>query len=69
MTAVDDLAEVDAMIARARAAQVRFEANGSQDLYDRAALAAGWAIMEPTRNRHLAELAVEAKAQIMSEVE
>ncbi|PTX57088.1 sulfoacetaldehyde dehydrogenase [Litoreibacter ponti] len=59
MNAVDDLAEVDAIVARARAAQARFEAGGSQELYDRAALAAGWAIMEPGRNRHLAELAVE----------
>ncbi|WP_195819070.1 acylating sulfoacetaldehyde dehydrogenase [Roseobacter sp. MH60115] len=54
----DDLAEVDTIVATARAAQARFEAGGSQALYDRAALAAGWAIMEPARNRHLAELAV-----------
>mmetsp|Transcript_1866 Transcript_1866/g.3213 ORF Transcript_1866/g.3213 Transcript_1866/m.3213 type:complete len:468 (+) Transcript_1866:1211-2614(+) len=59
MNAPDDLAEVDAIVARARAAQARFEAGGSQALYDRAAQAAGWAIMEPARNRHLAELAVE----------
>ncbi|MDW3222539.1 MAG: aldehyde dehydrogenase family protein [Paracoccaceae bacterium] len=59
MNAYDDIAEVDAIVARARAAQARFESNGSQELYDRAALAAGWAIMEPARNRHLAELAVE----------
>ena len=59
MNAQDDLAEVDAIVARARAAQARFEADGSQRLYDRAALAAGWALMEPGRNRHLAELAVE----------
>ena len=59
MTAPDDLALVDDMVARARAAQARFEAGGSQDLYDRAAQAAAWAIMEPSRNRHLAELAVE----------
>ncbi|MEM9579858.1 MAG: aldehyde dehydrogenase family protein, partial [Pseudomonadota bacterium] len=55
----DDIAEVDAIVARARDAQARFEAGGSQELYDHAALAAGWAIMEPARNRHLAELAVE----------
>ncbi|UWR21156.1 acylating sulfoacetaldehyde dehydrogenase [Sulfitobacter sp. S190] len=59
MNAPDALAEVDAIVARARAAQARFEAGGSQALYDRAALAAGWAIMDPDRNRHLAELAVE----------
>ena len=59
MIAQDDIAQVDTMVARARAAQARFEAGGSQALYDRAAQAAGWAIMEPGRNRHLAELAVE----------
>lgn len=59
MTAHNEIAEVDAIVARARVAQARFEASGSQDLYDRAALAAGWAIMEPARNKHLAELAVE----------
>ncbi|WP_299875448.1 aldehyde dehydrogenase family protein [uncultured Sulfitobacter sp.] len=59
MNAQDDIAQVDAIVARARAAQARFEAGGSQALYDRAAQAAGWAIMEPGRNRHLAELAVE----------
>ncbi|WP_299829412.1 aldehyde dehydrogenase family protein [uncultured Roseobacter sp.] len=58
MNAHDDLADVDTIVATARAAQARFEAGGSQELYDRAALAAGWAIMEPARNRHLAELAV-----------
>lgn len=55
----DDIAGVDAIVARAREAQARFEKDGSQSQYDRAALAAGWAIMEPARNRHLAELAVE----------
>jgi len=50
---------VDDAVARARAAQVRFEQNATQDRYDRAALAAGWAIMEPDRNREMAELAVE----------
>ncbi len=55
----DDLAQVDAIVARARTAQAAYEANGSQDRYDRAAKAAAWAIMDPARNRHLAELAVE----------
>ena len=58
MTAHDDLAEVDAIVTRARAAQAAFEAAGSQDRYDRAAQAAAWAIMQPDRNRTLAELAV-----------
>ena len=53
------IAEVEQIVARARTAQQGFEASGSQALYDKAALAAGWAIMEPARNRALAELAVE----------
>ena len=59
MTAQDPIAEVEAIVASARAAQQRYEAGGSQALYDRAAAAAAWAIMEPARNRELAELAVE----------
>lgn len=47
------------IIARARDAQQRYEKEGSQERYDRAAAAAAWAIMKPERNRHLAELAVE----------
>ena len=50
--------EVETVVARARAAQTRYEANGSQARYDRAAQAAAWAIMEPGRNRQLAELSV-----------
>ena len=59
MTAQDPIAEVEAIVASARAAQQRYEAGGSQALYDRAAAAAAWAIMEPARNRELAEMAVE----------
>ncbi|WP_298360615.1 aldehyde dehydrogenase family protein [uncultured Litoreibacter sp.] len=59
MNAHDDLAQVDAIVASARKAQTAYEANGSQTRYDRAAQAAAWAIMEPSRNQHLAELAVE----------
>ncbi len=58
MTTPDPIAEVEAIVASARAAQQEFERNGSQELYDRAAQAAAWAIMEPSRNKHLAELAV-----------
>ncbi|MEX0317924.1 MAG: aldehyde dehydrogenase family protein [Ruegeria sp.] len=54
-----EIAEVDRIVARARAAQKAYEAGGSQALYDKAALAAGWAIMEPARNRALAEIAVQ----------
>ena len=50
---------IKAIIARARYAQQRYEKQGSQERYDRAAAAAAWAIMEPNRNRYLAELAVE----------
>lgn len=50
---------IEAIIARAREAQQRFEKQGSQERYDRAALAVAWAIMEPERNRCLAELAVK----------
>lgn len=59
MNATDPIAEVEAIVARARIAQAAFEAGGSQALYDRAAQAVAWAIMEPSRNKHLAELAVE----------
>jgi sulfoacetaldehyde dehydrogenase len=55
----DESRSVDETLARARAAQRRFEKEGSQARYDRAALAAGWAVMEPARNREMAELAVE----------
>jgi sulfoacetaldehyde dehydrogenase len=48
---------VAALIARARAAQREFEHAG-QEALDTAAAAAAWAIMEPGRNRQLAELAV-----------
>ncbi|MEM6579310.1 MAG: aldehyde dehydrogenase family protein [Pseudomonadota bacterium] len=59
MNAPDPVSEIDAIVARARAAQRDYERNGSQARYDRAAQAVGWAIMEPERNRTLAELAVE----------
>lgn len=59
MTDLNPIAEVEAIVARARAAQAAYKAGGSQALYDRAAQAAAWAIMEPTRNRTLAEMAVE----------
>lgn len=59
MNISDDILAVDALFAQARAAQAEYEQNGSQQRYDRAAAAAAWAIMEPGRNRQLAELAVE----------
>jgi sulfoacetaldehyde dehydrogenase len=51
------VSEVQALVQRARAAQARHVEMG-QAAMDDAAAAAGWAIMEPTRNRQLAELSV-----------
>ncbi|MCP4819327.1 MAG: aldehyde dehydrogenase family protein [Shimia sp.] len=59
MNAHDERAQVEAVMARARQAQKAYETDATQDRYDRAAQAAAWAIMEPSRNRSLAELAVE----------
>jgi sulfoacetaldehyde dehydrogenase len=53
----DGSATVAELVARARAAQCVFE-TWSQQQVDTAVLAAGWAILEPARNRELAELAV-----------
>lgn len=50
-------ASIAALVARAREAQRGFEFAG-QAVLDTAAAAAAWAIMEPARNRRLAELAV-----------
>ena len=50
---------VNDLVARARVAQKEFEANGSQERYDMAALAAAWALMDPARNEELATMAVE----------
>src|ERR1700761_1775259 len=49
---------VAALVERARAAQREFEQSGQETL-DTAAAAAAWAIMEPARNRQLAERSVE----------
>ncbi len=49
---------VAALVARARAAQRAFE-NAGQQVLDTAAAAAAWAIMEPARNRQLAQCAVD----------
>lgn len=59
MNVQDDLIAVDEVLARAAAAQKAYETGATQDRYDRAAQAAAWAIMEPTRNETLAELAVK----------
>jgi sulfoacetaldehyde dehydrogenase len=49
---------VAALVAKARAAQKIFE-RSTQARLDEAAIAVGWAIMEPERNQALAELAVK----------
>ncbi len=59
MNAQDETLIVDEIVAKARKAQAEYESGGSQERYDSAALAAAWAIMEPARNKHLAELAVQ----------
>ncbi|MCX7168075.1 MAG: aldehyde dehydrogenase family protein [Rhodocyclales bacterium] len=48
---------VEAMVGQARVAQKEYE-TWSQERVDACVLAAGWAIMEPGRNRILAEMAV-----------
>ncbi|MDJ0942737.1 MAG: aldehyde dehydrogenase family protein [Kiloniellales bacterium] len=53
----DDTA-VEDVVTRARRAQQGFAADADQRRLDRAAKAAAWAVMEPARNRELAELAV-----------
>ena len=50
--------EIDSLVERARAAQQRYEATGSQQYFDKAAAAAAWALMEPSRNAELARFAV-----------
>ena len=55
----DASGEVRRMVERARAAQRRYE-RSTQAEVDTVVTAAGWAIVEPRRNRELAELAVAA---------
>ena len=50
---------VDSLVQKARVAQSNFEKDATQEKYDHAALAAAWALMEPSRNQELSELAVE----------
>ena len=59
-SAAAERAAVDAVVERARVAQLRFEREADQALLDRAALAAAWALMEPDRNAALSQMAVEA---------
>ncbi|MGI9366135.1 MAG: acylating sulfoacetaldehyde dehydrogenase [Rhizobiaceae bacterium] len=52
--------EIDALVDRARTAQRAYESMGCQALFDSACQAVAWVLMEPQRNRQLAELAVRA---------
>ena len=54
----DDITQIDDLVAQARDAQQAYEAMGSQALFDRACQAVAWCLMEPERNRRLAEFAV-----------
>ena len=58
MTNSAEINEIDLLVDRARIAQEKFEKSGSQELFDLACQAVGWALMEPEQNQRLAELAV-----------
>ena len=53
-----EIDEIDLLVNKARIAQQKFEKNGSQELFDLACQAVGWALMKPEQNQKLAELAV-----------
>lgn len=55
----DQTNSMDDLFANARKAQKTFEDGANQARYDRAALAAAWALMQPDRNVELATMAVE----------
>ena len=46
MTNSAEIDEIDLLVDRARIAQEKFEKNGSQELFDLACQAVGWALME-----------------------
>lgn len=54
----EETAVIDTIVSRARVAQKAYEAMGSQELFDTACQAVAWVLMEPQRNRQLAEFAV-----------
>ncbi len=58
-TGVTEIDEIDLLVNKARFAQQKFERNGSQELFDLACQAVGWALMKPEQNKKLAELAVK----------
>ena len=57
---VDDreIQEIDKLVATAKKAQEHYEAIGSQELFDLACQAVGWALMQPENNSELSKLAV-----------
>ena len=55
----DDLRTIDVLVQRARMSQSSYEREGTQELFDLAAQAVGWALMKPEHNTALAELAVK----------
>ena len=55
----DNLNTIDLLVQRARTAQSSYEREGTQELFDLAAQAVGWALMKPEHNTALAELAVK----------
>lgn len=55
---IQQFPEIDELIARARTAQKAYEANGNQRQFDLACSAVAWALIEPTRNKMLSEMAV-----------
>ena len=58
MTNSAEIDEIDLLVNKARIAQEKFENNGSQQLFDLACQAVGWALMKPEQNQRLAEIAV-----------
>ncbi len=58
MTDANEIAAIDEMVVAARVAQDAYEAKGSQALFDSACQAVAWVLMEPARNKMLAEMAV-----------
>ena len=54
----DDLDHINALVERARRAQLAYEAQGTQEMFDIATQAVGWALMKPEQNAALAEIAV-----------
>ena len=58
MTDANEIAAIDEMVAAAGVAQDAYEAKGSQALFDSACQAVAWVLMEPARNKMLAEMAV-----------